>query len=61
MGKLKNMETQEPSKLETLLATHPPTSERLARIKTEVGSFPKLGSPVRNEAAYAAIKADLPK
>jgi predicted Zn-dependent protease len=61
MGKLKNMESREPSKLETLLATHPPTSERQARVQTAVNGLAKLASPVRNQAAYAAIKAQLPK
>jgi len=61
MGKLKNMESREPSKLETLLATHPPTSERQARVQTEVNALAKLVSPVRNQAAFAAIKAQLPK
>ena len=61
MGKLRKMETSEPSQLEVWLATHPPTGERLSKIETEIAGFPKLASPVRNAAGYAAIKAKLPK
>jgi predicted Zn-dependent protease len=61
MGKLKGMESREPGKIEELLATHPPTGERLARIQTEVNGFSKLASPVRNQTTYAKIKAQLPK
>ncbi len=61
MGKLKSVESGEPSKLEKMLATHPPTSERLTRIEATVAAEPKLASPVRNKAAYARIKAMLPK
>jgi predicted Zn-dependent protease len=61
MGMLKSAESREPSKLETMLATHPPTSERLARIQTAVAAEPRLSNPVRNKAAYTKIKALLPK
>jgi predicted Zn-dependent protease len=61
MGVLKGMESREPSQLEVLLATHPPTSERLAKIQTEVNGLSKLASPARNAAGYAKIKARLPK
>lgn len=61
LQKLKTLEASEPTKFETWLMTHPTTSERLARVTTEVAGFPKLGNPVRNALAYAAIKAQLPK
>jgi len=61
LNKLKALETSEPSKFETWLMTHPPASDRVARVKTEVAGFPKLANPVRNAAAYAEIKAQLPK
>jgi beta-barrel assembly-enhancing protease len=61
LDKLKALETSEPSKLETWLMTHPPASDRVARVRTEVAGFPKLANPVRNAAAYAGIKAQLPK
>jgi predicted Zn-dependent protease len=61
MGKLKSVESGEPSKIESMLATHPPTSERLARIQAAVAAEPKLASPMRNQGAYTKIKAQLPK
>ena len=61
MGKLKSMETKEPSQLEVWLATHPPTSDRLSKATAEIAALPKLSSPLRNAAGYAAIKAQLPK
>ena len=61
LDKLKALETSEPSKFETWLMTHPPASDRVARVKTEVAGFPKLANPVRNATAYAGIKAQLPK
>jgi predicted Zn-dependent protease len=61
LEKLKSLESSEPSKFETWLSTHPPTSERLARVEAEIAAFPKSANPVRNAAAYAKIKALLPK
>jgi len=61
LDKLKALEANEPTKFETWLMTHPAMSDRLARVKTEVAGLPKLANPVRNAAAYAEIKAQLPK
>jgi len=61
LGKLKGQEQSEPGKFETWLMTHPPTGERLARVEATVAALPKSASPVRNAAAYAKIKAQLPK
>jgi len=49
LGKLEAMEGREPGRLETLLMTHPPTSERIGKVKAEIatlvslskGSFPE--------------------
>jgi len=59
LGKLAGMEQREPSKLEELLATHPPTSERLSRVKGMVAGMASTGT-ARNEAAYRRIKGMLP-
>lgn len=61
LAKLKALETNEPSKFETWLMTHPPAGDRLARVTSEVAGFPKLANPVRNAPAYAEIKAQLPR
>jgi predicted Zn-dependent protease len=57
LGKLDAMHDREPSKLEELLATHPPTSERLSRVESIVAGMP---GTARNEAAYRRIKESLP-
>lgn len=54
------LEANSPSKLATWLMTHPTTSDRLARIKTQVAGFTPLANPVRNATGYAQIKAQLP-
>lgn len=40
LGKLVTMEGREPGKLETLLMTHPPTSDRVDRVKAEIAAIP---------------------
>lgn len=59
LGKLAAMQQREPSKLEELLTTHPPTSERLSRVKGMVVGMASPGT-ARNEAAYRRIKGMLP-
>jgi predicted Zn-dependent protease len=59
MRQLIGLEKGEPSKLGTMLATHPPTTERLARIEAAIAAEPKLANAVRNATAYAKIKAQL--
>jgi predicted Zn-dependent protease len=60
LEKMKALEANSPSKVATWLMTHPSTSDRLARVKTQVAGFTPLANPVRNAAAYAQIKAQLP-
>ncbi len=60
LRRIENLETREPSRLETWLMTHPPTSDRIARVKERIAAFSPSANPVRNAAAYAAIKAQLP-
>jgi predicted Zn-dependent protease len=60
MRKIKSLESGDPSKLGEMLATHPPTSDRLARIEAAIAAEPRLANPVRNATDYARIKAMLP-
>lgn len=60
LERMQALEANSPSQLATWLMTHPPTKDRLARVKTQVAGFAPQGSPVRNAAAYAQIKAQLP-
>ena len=55
-----SLESREPSKTGTMLATHPATTDRLARIEAAIAAEPKLTNPVRNATEYARIKALLP-
>jgi predicted Zn-dependent protease len=60
LGKLAGMQEREPSKLEELLATHPPTSERLSRAESIVAGMRATGGTARNEEAYRKIRESLP-
>jgi beta-barrel assembly-enhancing protease len=60
LGKLVAMQDREPSKLEELLATHPPTSERLGMVESIIAGMPATAGPARNAAVYRNIKARLP-
>jgi beta-barrel assembly-enhancing protease len=42
LGKLETMEGTEPGKLETLLMTHPPTSERIGKVNAEIAKLTSL-------------------
>lgn len=59
LGKLHAMQEREPGKLEELLSTHPPTSDRISRASTYIGSIAVTSSAVRNTAAYAEMKGRL--
>lgn len=60
LEKIGELETSEPSKFEAWLMTHPSTSDRIARVNAQIAGFSPSANPVRNAAAYAAIKARLP-
>jgi len=44
LGKLEAMEGREPGRLETLLMTHPPTSERIGKVKAETATLASLST-----------------
>ncbi len=60
LRKIISLESGDPGKLEGMLATHPPTSERLARILADIASEATLTNPVRNTTEYVRIRAMLP-
>ncbi len=41
LGTLKKMEKREPTRLENLLRSHPPTSQRIEKVKKQISTFPK--------------------
>ena len=61
LGKFKALEQNPPNTLEKLLSTHPPTSERIAKVKAYIPK--EFGEGAKNlpygESEYAAIKARL--
>jgi predicted Zn-dependent protease len=61
LGKFKALQQNPPNTLEKLLSTHPPTSERISRVKTYIGE--EFGEGAKNlpygQSEYAAIKARL--
>ena len=61
LAKFHDAERGAPSKLEEWLSTHPPTSERIGRVESEIRAIPGAPVGIRNKAAYARIKEQLPK
>jgi predicted Zn-dependent protease len=60
LEKLHDTGEREPSQLEELLSTHPPTSSRIQRADVFISSLSKSGNGMRNRAAYRNIKEQLP-
>ncbi|MBN1883898.1 MAG: M48 family metalloprotease [Candidatus Krumholzibacteriota bacterium] len=58
LGKFQTAETREPSKLESWLSTHPPTSDRIARVKGQAAGFTRRGQ-LRNRDVFLSIKSKL--
>jgi predicted Zn-dependent protease len=54
-GKLKAEEKRQPHKLEVLLSSHPPTSERIDKVKSKIYTLPKKPHLIRNEAKFKAM------
>lgn len=49
LKKLKEMEKREPSLLEQLLSTHPPTTERIKRVQEQIALLPQKDGKVNRE------------
>ncbi len=59
LTKFIDTERGEPSKLEEWLSTHPPSGERMERVRTIVAGLQTEGG-ARNSSAYGKIKGMLP-
>ena len=59
LTKFIDTERGEPSKLEEWLSTHPPSTERMERVRTIVAGLATEGE-LRNTSAYGRIKGMLP-
>ena len=60
LGKLRSMEQREPGKLEELLSTHPPTSDRIGKVNSIVRSFGSASGTERAASKYQEMKKHLP-
>lgn len=54
LGKFQSAEAREPSKLESWLSTHPPTSDRIAEVKAHATGFTRRGQ-LRNRDVFVSI------
>jgi predicted Zn-dependent protease len=61
LDKFRITEMGNPSKLEEWLSTHPPSSERISRVNSYIRELPGAPIGIRNKAAYARIKEQLPQ
>lgn len=57
LGKLESLEGRDPGKLETLLMTHPPTTERVARVKAETAAFSSPSKGIFSERYLSKISS----
>ncbi|MDZ7260916.1 MAG: M48 family metallopeptidase [candidate division KSB1 bacterium] len=57
--KLQALSKSEPSKLEVLFSTHPPTSERINRVQAEINQLPSKPSLIKDDPEFQKIKAKL--
>ena len=56
---LKAMKKREPSRIETFLSTHPPTSERIERIKEQIDKLPRKEGLEVGEARHKEVVSRL--
>ncbi|MGB2696878.1 MAG: M48 family metallopeptidase [Candidatus Zixiibacteriota bacterium] len=57
LGKLMEMSQHEPGFLEEIMATHPPTKDRIQKVKSQIQGFdPSVGKYPFNEERYQKIK-----
>lgn len=60
LSKFIDTEARQPSKLEEWLSTHPPSTERISRVKA-IAEGMTAGGSLRNASDYAGIKDKLPQ
>lgn len=58
--KLLGLHDSEPSGLERLFSTHPPTTERIAAARSQIAQLPAKGALSKDSARFHAIKKKLP-
>jgi predicted Zn-dependent protease len=61
LGKFQELDTRRHSFIEQLLASHPPTPDRIERVEDEIATFPREATALPEHAPrYAEVKARLP-
>ncbi len=58
--KLLGLHESQPSGLETLFSTHPPTTERIAKARAQIAQLPARSSLSKDSARFHAIQKKLP-
>ncbi len=57
--KLKALEKSQPNAIAKFFSSHPATSERLARIKAVISSYPRQTNPITTSGAFLRVQAAL--
>jgi predicted Zn-dependent protease len=57
--KLKALEKSEPGAIAKFFSSHPPTSERLARIQALISTYPRQRDPITTSGAFLRVQAAL--
>lgn len=57
---LREEKNGKPSRLETMLSTHPPTSQRIAAVRAQIAQLPPRKGLVEDSPAFQRVQAALP-
>lgn len=58
--KLRNLQKSKPSKLEQMFATHPPTTERITAVRSQIVRLPRKSNLKKDSRRFHQIKKRLP-
>ena len=58
--KLFEMQKREPTQLEQIFSTHPPTTERVANVRKQISQLPKKANLAKDSRRFQEIKRRLP-
>ena len=58
--KLRKLQKSKPSKLEQMFATHPPTAERIAAVRSQIARLPRKPNLKKDSRRFHQIKKRLP-
>ena len=58
--KLRNLQKSKPSKLQQLFSTHPPTTERITAVRSQIARLPRKSNLKKDSQRFHQIKKRLP-